>query len=312
MQLTTLARRRFVEHPSRNPSWDSTHKVADKHYPALRALFVGAWDAMAATLDEHALARELVAGNLPAVLVLLEQAWATSTDVVLRDQLRTLMTRIVEQGAVASQPALTALLRPTVAITFDAASPFVLDFVHNHSATLIRDIGLETRQAIRAMLMRNMESGKSWRSLVPEIRETIGVTVRQADALVTQRGVLEAQGMNEAVIDRLIAQKTRAYKQLRARTIARDQSMLSANAGQFLHIQALVTQGVMDPTQYRRHLVLTPDERTCTTVCVPTRRNHPNGVGLLEPFQTPQGPKMYPPLHVICRCTAATRAARSL
>ena len=173
-------------------------------------------------------------------------------------------------------------------------------------------IGDETRQAIRALLVQNMQAGRSWQSLVPELQQMIGVTVRQADALVALRTRLLASGMSEARVGQLVAQKTRAYIRLRARTIARHESLLAANTGQFQQMQQLVADGVMDPFQYRRFLVITPDERLCkTNICRDTRTMNAEGVGLLQPFQTPTGPQMYPPLHILCRCATVTRAARS-
>ena len=52
----------------------------------------------------------LVQGNLPGILVLLEQAWAESADAGLRDPLRALTQQIVTQSALASEPAV-ALFR---------------------------------------------------------------------------------------------------------------------------------------------------------------------------------------------------------
>ena len=202
-------RRKFVDRSPRQRDWQAIHKVADRAFPALRTLFTQAFTAFREHINWTEMGALLVQGNLPGILVLLEQAWAESTDAGLRDSLRALTQQIVAQSAAASQPALTTLLKPSVAITFDEASPLVLDYVRQHSATLIQGIGLETRQAIRAMLVQNMQAGRSWQSLVPEMREMIGVTVRQADALVALRTRLLASGMPEARVGQLVAQKTR-------------------------------------------------------------------------------------------------------
>ena len=293
--------------------WDAIHRVADKAFPALRTLFTQAFTAFREAIDWTALGTLLVQGNLPGVLVLLEQAWAESTDAGLRDPLRALTQQIVAQSAEASQPALAAVLPRAagLAITFDATSPHVIAFVQDHSATLIRGIGEETRQAIRAMLVQNMQAGRSWRSLVPEMQQMIGVTVRQADALVALRTRLGDSGMQQARIDQLIAQKTRAYIRLRARTISRHESLLAANSGQHLLLQQMVSDGVMDPTQYKRFVVITPDERLCA-ICRGIKAQNAQGVGLLQPFQTPTGSQMFPPFHVTCRCTSVTRAVRRM
>ena len=228
------------------------HRIADKHFPALRTLFTEAFTTFRQAIDWTALRELLVQGNLPGILVYLEQAWAESTDAGLRDPLRRSMQAIVTQGAIASQPALAAVLPRSarLAVTFDEANPLVLTYVREHSATLIRGIGDETRQAIRAMLVQNMQAGRSWQSLVPELQTMLGVTVKQADALVALRTRLLAEGMREDPVSRLVDAKARQYKRLRARTIARHESLLASNfSGNFLQTQALVQEGVMDPCE---------------------------------------------------------------
>ena len=314
MRLATNARpprRRFVDRSPRQRDWQALHKVADRAFPALRTLFTQAFTAFREHIDWSAMGTLLVQGNLPGVLMLLEQAWAESADAGLRDPLRALTQQLVAQGAAASQPALAAVLPrgAGLAITFDQTSPLVLDYVRQHSATLIRGIGDETRQAIRAMLVQNMDAGRSWRSLVPELQQMIGVTVRQADALVALRTRLLASGMQEARVGQLVAQKTRAYIRLRARTISRHESMLAASFGAEAQTRELISSGVMDPSRYKKYFVITPDERLCkSNICRDTKRLNSDGVGVLEPFQTPNGPYMRPPIHILCRCVATIRA----
>ena len=314
MRLATHARpprRRFVDRSPRQRDWQAVHKVADRFYPALRRLFLEAWEAVRTALPWAAVGDALQRGDLPAVLVIVEQAWAESTDARIRDPLHRLTQQILVESARASAPALGQLLGPALAITFDRANPLVLDYIQQHSAALIRGIGDETRQAIRALLVQHMQAGRSWQSLVPDIRDLVGVTVRQADALVALRTRLLASGMQEARVGQLVAQKTRAYLRLRARTIARTESLRASNAGQHLLQQQLVADGIMDPTQYKRFVVITQDERTCP-ICRGIKAQNIEGVGLLQPFQTPTGPQMTPPFHVTCRCTSVTRAVKRL
>ena len=313
MQLAGYARRRFVEKSPRNKAWDQLHKVADKAYPALRTLFTEAFASFREAIDWTALRELLVQGNLPEILVLLEQAWATSTDAGLRDPLRRSMQTMVTQGAVASQPALAAVLPRSarLAVTFDEASPLVLDYVRTHSATLIRGIGDETRQAIRALLVQNMQAGRSWQSLVPELQSMLGVTVKQADALVALRARLLAQGMREDPVMRLVDAKARQYKRLRARTVARHETMEAVSQGAQAQMTELIQQGVLEPSRYKKYFVLTNDDRLCP-ICRETKQLNSDGVGLLDPFLTPNGPYLRPPIHVTCRCVATIRAVRSL
>ena len=113
MRFATHARpprRRFVDRSPRQREWQALHKVADKAFPALRTLFTQAFTAFREHIDWAEVQTLLTHGNLPGLLVLLEQAWAESADASLRDPLRALTQQIVTQGAQASQPEFAAVV----------------------------------------------------------------------------------------------------------------------------------------------------------------------------------------------------------
>lgn len=301
--------RRFVDTAPRQAEWQAIHRVADTHYGAIRQLFALAWEVTAERLPLGELARALRLGDTPAVLMLVEQAFAETADLQLREQLRSILAQIVEQSVVASQPALTALLTPQppgLAITFGVPNALVLAYVQDRTGTLIHGVKSQTVQGIRAAIVQNMQAGRSWRSLVPEIQTIIGVTERQADALWARRLLLQLHGASDQTIERLLAQKARQYKRLRARTIARHETMDAANAGQYMQWQQLVAHGALAPLEYRRFWVVTPDDRTCR-LCRPIPQLNREGVGLLDLFDTPQGAVGRPPAHVACRCAQTLR-----
>jgi hypothetical protein len=89
---------------------------------------------------------------------------------------------------------------------------------------------------------------------------------------------------------------------LRAETFARTASIDSANAGQTAAWEAAVAQGAVPLEQIRRYWIVADDERLCPR-CEPIPRLNPNGVGLREPFITPEGFVLRPTVHPQCRCT---------
>jgi len=73
-------------------------------------------------------------------------------------------------------------------------------------------------------------------------------------------------------------------------------------------------KGLIDAEQTVRVWIITPDDRLCD-ICEAIPTLNPDGVGLDEPFLTPEGPVDDPPAHPRCRCatglefTAADEAA---
>ena len=101
MRLATHARpprRRFVDRSPRQRDWQALHRIADKAFPALRTLFTQAFTAFREHINWTEMGALLVQGNLPGILVLLEQAWAESTDAGLRDPLRALTQEILPRA----------------------------------------------------------------------------------------------------------------------------------------------------------------------------------------------------------------------
>lgn len=111
-------------------------------------------------------------------------------------------------------------------------------------------------------------------------------------------------------IDRMVAAYQRKLVAFRAETFARTAALDAANEANEISWIEGIRQGRIPENEVRRYWVVSDDERLCK-VCAPIPEMNPQGVGMFEPFRTPQGPAMRPTLHPADRCTVYIRRERA-
>lgn len=121
-----------------------------------------------------------------------------------------------------------------------------------------------------------------------------------------QRAVEGKTALTPAQIDKMAAAYGRKYRKYRAETIARTEAMRALNVGVQEGWRQAVMENKVVEDLVRRFWKVAKDERTCE-VCSPVPGYNKLGVKLGQPFVTPKGPVMLPPLHPDCRCRAFIR-----
>lgn len=176
---------------------------------------------------------------------------------------------------------------------FDQTNPQAIQWARLRSAQLVTAISDDARAAIRRLVGEAFESGIPPRELAGLIRNTIGLTERDALAVMNRQLKLMAQGMSPERAAALAKKYADQLHRARALMIARTETMAASNEGQ----QELWRQAV-DAKQLsksmRKQWIATGDERTCPT-CGPLDGTT---VPVLEDF-----PLGNPPAHPLCRCT---------
>lgn len=128
-----------------------------------------------------------------------------------------------------------------------------------------------------------------------------------------QRSALKrvlTEGIDQVSFDRLTARHIKALTDYRQTAIARQEAIRAVNAGDHLAFrQGQANRSI--PRQARRYWEHRGDERVRDNHRIVPSMN-PLGVGANEPFQTPNGPTMFPPLEVNCRCRVAIRIPEGL
>ena len=287
-----------------------THRVADAAVPHLRQ----------AVLDAVGLARRRVDGVRVAV------AWANGTvhgvlasipwDLLGADLLGAVtptLRRTLVDAALAHVPDLPvakahrhrareAALAADLGLSFTQTNPRAVAWAEREAARLVTRVTGETRQAIREIVVRMFTDGMPPAEGARLIEAYLGLTPRDAVALDNLRRAWTADGV--ANVAERVARQAARYVRLRARTIARTESMAASNAGQRELWAQAMDVGALDPGAARQTWLLTPDELLCPN-CAPVPAMNAAGVPLGGMFATPLGPVEGPILHPNCRCTTA-------
>lgn len=113
--------------------------------------------------------------------------------------------------------------------------------------------------------------------------------------------------LTPAQIDKMVAAYERKYLRHRSETIARTEALRTTNYGVQDAWRQAIEAGKADEALVRRQWIVAKDERLCE-VCAPIPKMNPKrGVKFDQPFASPKGPVMLPPVHPNCRCTVFLR-----
>ena len=158
------------------------------------------------------------------------------------------------------------------------------------AANAVTEVTLETKRAIRALIVRSIREGIPPYEVARRVRSMVGMTVRQATAAATFRATLVDSGLTPARVDKLteryIARKIRA----RSANIARTEGMSALNRGVAESWVQARNEGFLTKKQVVE-IITTPDDVTCP-ICEPL-----DGVQVpIDEFSS------YPPFHSQCRC----------
>lgn len=201
----------------------------------------------------------------------------------------------------------------------DTLAPQVVTAIRTATMSTVQDVSNNTRQAMRFMLEDASVKGLHPYEAGRRMESVIGLTARDAKAMLAYRAELERQstaprqrklvdqrfGVGKPFTPEVIETRVAAYGQRllrhRGETVGITEAARAFNIGSHTAWADASKRNRVDLAHVRRYWVVARDERTCP-ICVETARLNPHGVGMYEPFQTPRGPAMLPPLHPRCRC----------
>lgn len=165
--------------------------------------------------------------------------------------------------------------------------------VRHVGATDIRGIEEETRQAVRDIVALARRSGWHPHQFAPLVRDTVGLTSRQAKAVVNLY-TGQAGEIGEQRAAKLADAYARRLQTQRAKTIARTETLKAANLGRIASFEQAANNGLFDRDRAQLEWIATMDSRTCS-VCAG-----------LNGDRVPVGSTFdgqLPPRHPQCRCT---------
>ena len=283
---------RFVDTPAEDPFYLAVHKIADRLTPDMRDAFLRGVLAMNGAIDENALIAAVEAGDF-------QRAVAAIPFEVFADALKTGGGEVLLDVLAQSGTAAAATLADThgLTITFDLTNPRAQAYAATQTADLVTEVTDATKEAIRVLIERGFAEGIPPRQLAQEIKQIIGLTSRQADAVSNFQASLLADGVTGDILDARVGKYEEAQLRYRATMIARTETLASSNQGQLETWMQAREKGLLLADQ-KRIFITTPDDRLDPECEVLDGEE----VGLDEPFSFGG---MNPPIHPNCRCCVA-------
>jgi hypothetical protein len=309
-------------------AWQAVRKVADAHESRFRRVVEEAASVGQASLNAEAVAEGFERNTPSIVSAALHEAVGVMGTVLAVELIRELSSTMEAAAKTALRTAkIAGSLRaareaPIEGLFFDLTNPEAVLWIQQHGGDLIVGITKTTQAAIQRILIRSFEEGIPTGEAARMIRPLIGLTDVHTDAVFNLRRAI--LGYRDRVTGRMVggpgsklwagktpirvprggatadfvARRTQQYAarllNLRARMIARTETMSASNEGQRqLWLQAR-EQGLIGAGQTKEWIV-TPDDRLCQ-ICAPLSGevqlvDEEFSVGVLSP-----------PAHVMCRC----------
>lgn len=218
---------------------------------------------------------------------------------------------------------------------YSILNPITTDYIRTYELNLIRNIGANSRTAIRNSIEADIIAGNNPKSTARAFKNAIGLTPRQeqavrnyknhlqnldAEALKRQlrdprfdatitNAIRNNQKLTDKQIEKMVTAYRNRYISYRAKTIARTESMRAMSVGEYTSAIQAVNDGAIERDSVRRFWVYADDKRTRNAHRQISGLN-PNGVEVDQPFVTPLGPLLFPrdpngsaANTVNCRCT---------
>lgn len=297
--------------------------LAAKFEPRIRAAFLRAIEDIRSKVDVPALRDAIARNDMPEVLRLLGLTGAQPFGGVL-DPVRSLY---LDAGKAAAET------KPgRLEVRWDMLEPRTVGMLREYGARLIAQITNDTREGVMEVVAGQLAAGANPRTVATRIGQMVGLTRSQARAVLSYRRALQelkaealvrrlrdgrfdrtvaraierGEGLPAKTIDLLVKRYQERALRRRGETIARTESIRAANLANYAAMRQAIDQGRVEAATVTRRWVVARDERTCPT-CKAVPKLNPNGVGMVEPFQTPIGVVQHPPLHPNCRCVVTFR-----
>lgn len=251
----------------------------------------------------------------------------------------------MQAQSIAARSLAGVISKATVEFDFDALPQSTQDALDDYDYSLIREVTDDVLASIGTAMTAGIQQGLPPYQMAKQIRDNIGLTDSQQQAVANYRNLLEngsadalqralrdesydgvveamiqSQGVSPlaaSMVDDLVSRYQDRYVDYRADTIARYESLSITNQGASDAVQDGVDSGALDPSTIRTRWMIAKDELVCPS-CRSIVEIQPDGVPFGTPFQWWTAPKgkrgvahggsvMLAPLHPLCRCTTTFR-----
>lgn len=273
------------------------HQIADRAAGQLKVKILRAIASTLEGVSQSTLERALSRGDAEAAMRAIP--WSQTGDPQLRAAFQATLEPVYRDAGDAAADQLDRSLK--AGLSFNMRDPRSERWAETFAATRVTEVSGETVDAIRQVITTAFTEGRHPYETAKDIREIVGLTTRQADAVRNYRTLLEQDEIERTTEqeDRMVWRYREQLLAARAENIARTETLRAEAEGK----QALFDQardlGYLRDTD-RRVWVASEDERTCP-ICADLDGQE---VPLGQPFVGADGERYdLEPAHPQCRCT---------
>jgi hypothetical protein len=278
------------------------HRALDRLTPALRRDIERAFARLRRKLGEDRLLSLLERNDEFALRAALSNF---STELAATEPTITAAFRVGTAAAVRELPTLTARM------AFNVTNPEATKAAERSAAQLVTQVTDETRQAIRSVVQKAFSEQLTPRDTAKLIRPLIGLTERQALAVINLRYDLIKQGVPGERIYAAVEKYAAKLLKQRAELIARTEIIRASTEGQRELWRQAKAQGLIS-REMQIVWITTPDDRLCPTCAAMDGQTVgiESGSFAVE-TRTSRRSRRYavsgPPAHPRCRCTVGLK-----
>lgn len=311
------------------PRDDPARRVAERHQRAVAAAISAGISSITDSIDPDSLVRAIESNDFARVWrhLALERLGpalrpALNALAFIHDRLAFIAAEDIVESLTKAGP--SKLKTPAVIpLTYDPLKPETVAAQNAANEKIVQRVTSGAQATAEQVLADGLRNRQSARAIARRLRETLGMTTQEANAIANYRLALEqgsasalARGLRDRrfdatirrgdalgddQIERMVERYAARYRAFRAERIAHTEALRAANEGRAAGYQqyAEIT-GRGD--EFRRFWLTAADELVCR-ICEPIPAMNPDGVRLNELYATALGPQDRPPIHPLCRCT---------
>jgi hypothetical protein len=311
---------------------DRIWNLIDELEPELQGAFL---DTVSAIQNEIDAGKGPFGVNLMALLA--EGRFDEVTEIIERagESLAAQMTTAYIESAQSAAKALSEATR--LDVSFDQVNEGALNAIRQNSLDKVKGFTEEQTKVVKSILENGVENGTNPREVARDLRQSIGLTENQWNAVSNYRNSLEA-GTSDALdralrdkrfdstvqraidtetpltteqIDQMVERYANRMLAYRAEVIARTESLRAAHEGSEAIYQQAIDKGDLDPKQIVREWNTAGDTRVRDSHEAMQGQERPFG----EPFESGEGNLIRYPCDpdapasdsIQCRCAVGTR-----
>ncbi len=249
--------------------------------PEVRAALFALWQEARGSVSDAELLRLIARGDVDGIVdALLSAMTSAPATAPFREALRTGYRRTAQAG-VRTLPLHRAA---QVTVAFDFLNPRVVEAIRTLESRALDSLTTEAAETVRQVVRRGIEAGVGPRTLIPQLRNSIGLAPNQEAAVEAFRESLVSGQFGKArryalrdrrfdktltrgttltpeQVDRMTAAYRKRMQAFNAETHARTAALDASRAGQRASWDAAIESGAVDRNRLTKRWVTTRDGR---------------------------------------------------